>query len=170
MNELRELHELQNTKTFLEGENSRLKNQIERVTDELEGMNIAVSSAEAYLASYENKRKKCSKNIEKLNSQKDVLTGEISDLRLKIKAAREDEESTANLTEMLQDELHRIEGEKTLVIKRLSDMKTRLQEISTDRDVKLPHLKWYDGILKQTYNVFMETKDRMEVSLILKNK
>ena len=170
VDELRGFHELQNTKTFLEAENSRLKNQIESLTAELEGINIAISSAEAYLASYENSRKKSAENIEKLKPRKDVLTAEISDLGLKVKVARGDEKSTANLTDMLKDELYQIEGEKTVVIKRLNDIKIGLQEISSDKDVKLPHLKWYDGILKQIHNVLMETQSRMEVSLILKNK
>ena len=168
--ELREIHELQNTKTFLEAENTKLKNQIESITVELEGINISISSAEAYLASYENRRKKCAENLEKLKPKKDVLTAEINDLRLKIKAAGEDEESTSHLRDMLKGELYHIEGEKTVVINRLTDIKAGLQEISTDRDVKLPHLKWYDGILKDVYNAFMETQNRMEVSVILKGK
>lgn len=170
VDELRELHEFQNTKTFLEAENNRLKNEIENLMAELEGINIAISSAKAYLVSYENRSKKCSENIEKLKPKKDILTAEISNLRVKVKAAREDEESTSNLTDMLKDELNEIEGEKTVVMKRLNDIRTGLQEISSDRDVKLPHLKWCDGILKQIHNVFMETQNRMEVSLILKNR
>ena len=170
VDELREFHELQNTKTFLEAENSRLKNEIEVLTAELEGINIAMSSAEAYIASYESRRKKCAENVEKLRPKKDVLTAEISDLRLKIKALREDKESTSNLSNMLKDELYHIEGEKTVVLKRLNDIKTGLQQISSDRDVKLPHLKWYDVMLKQIHNVFMETQNRMEVSLILKSR
>ncbi len=170
VDELRELHELQNTKTFLEVENSRLKNEIEVLTAELEGINIAMSSAEAYIASYESRRKKCAENVEKLRPQKDVLTAEISDLRLKIKASREDKESTSNLSNMLKDELYDIEGEKRVVLKRLNDIKTGLQQISSDRDAKLPNVRWYDGMLKQTYNVFMETQNRMEVSLILKSR
>ncbi|HIJ58049.1 MAG TPA: hypothetical protein HPP41_00070 [Deltaproteobacteria bacterium] len=168
--ELREFHELQNTKIFLETENNRLRNQIEILTGELKGINIAMSSAEAYLVSYENRRKNCAENIEKLKSKRDVLMAEISNLHLKIKAAREDEESSSNLRERLKDELHDIKGEKALVLKRLNDIKTGLQQISSDRDVKLPYLKWYDEILKQAYNVFMETQNRMEVSLILRKR
>ncbi|NVM21021.1 MAG: hypothetical protein HWN68_04505 [Desulfobacterales bacterium] len=170
IDELREFHELQNTKAFLEAENTKLKNRIESITAELEGINISISSAEAYLASYENRRKKCAENVEKLKPKKNLLTAEINDLRLKIKAAKEDEESTSNVRDMLKDELYHIEGEKTLVIKRLNGIKAGLQEISTDRDVKLPHLKWYDGTLKQIYNGFLESQNRMEVSLLLKKR
>jgi chromosome segregation ATPase len=170
VDELRELHELQNTKTFLEAENRRLKNEIEALTAELEGINIAMSSAEAYMASYEGRRKKCAENIERLRPKRDMLTAEISDLSLKIKASREDKESTSNLSNMLKDELYDIEGEKRVVLKRLNDIKTGLQQISSDRDVKLPHLKWYDVMLKQIHNVFMETQNRMEVSLILRSR
>ena len=59
--ELREIHELQNTKAFLWAENSRLKSQIETLTAELEGIYIAISSGEAYIVSFENRRKQCAK-------------------------------------------------------------------------------------------------------------
>jgi chromosome segregation ATPase len=170
IDELREFHELQNTRTFLEAENSRLKNKIEVLTAELEGINIAMSSAEAYMASCESKRKECAENLKELRAKRDVLTAEISDLRLTIKASREDKESTSNLTNMLKNELYHIEGEKTVLLKRLNDIKSGLEQISSDRDVKLPHLEWYDVMLKQIHNVFVETQNRMEVSLILKSR
>lgn len=170
VDELREFRELEKMKIFLGAENERLKNQIEMLTGELEGINMAMSSAEAYLVSCENRRKKCSNNIERLKSKRDLLTAEISNLHLKIKAAREDEQSSLNVRERLKDELHDIKGEKALVIKRLNDIKTGLEQISSDRDLKLPDLKSYDGILKQICNVFVETQNRMEVSLILRKR
>ncbi len=169
-NELREIHELQNTKAFLEAENSRLKSQMETLTAELEGINIAISSGEAYIVSYENRRRQCAESVEKLRPQKDAITTEITNVRFKIKAAEEDEESTSNLTDMLKEEIHQIKDEKIVVMKRLCDVERGLKQISSDRDVKLPHLKWYDKMLKQMYNALVETQNRMEVSLILRKR
>ncbi len=53
VDELRELRELENMKTFLEAENGRLKSQIEFLTGQLEGINIAISSTEASLVSFD---------------------------------------------------------------------------------------------------------------------
>ncbi len=95
---------------------------------------------------------------------------EANNLHLQLKAATEDEEASSNLRMSMQDELSNIEAEKGIVIKRLNDIKAGLQRISGDQDVKLPHLKGYDSVLKQTYNVFKETQNRMEVSLMLRQK
>lgn len=170
VDELRELRELENMKTFLEVENGKLKSQIELLTGQLEGINIAISSTEASLVSLEKRVKRSSKNVEDLESKRDLLMAEANNLHLQIKATREDQESSSNLKDSLKDELHDIQGEKTMVIKRLNDIKTGLEKISGDKDVKLPHLKGYDSVLKQTYNVFKETQNRMEVSLMLRQK
>ncbi len=170
VDELRELRELENMKTFLEVENGRLKTQIELLTGQLEGINIAISSTEASLVSLEKRVKRSSKNVEELESKRDLLMAEANNLHLQIKATREDQESSSNLKDSLKDELNDIQGEKTMVIKRLNDIKTGLEKISGDKDVKLPHLKGYDSVLKQTYNVFKETQNRMEVSLMLRQK
>ncbi len=170
VDELRELRELENMKTFLEVENGRLKSQIEFLTGQFEGINIAISSTEASLELFEKKVKRSSKNIEDLESKRDLLTAEANNLHLQIKAAREDEESSSNLKDSLKDELNDIEGEKAMVIKRLNDIRTGLQRISSDRNDKLPHLKSYGSVLKQTCNVFKEVQNRMEVSLMLRQR
>lgn len=170
VDELRELRELENMKTFLEAENGRLKSQIEHLTGQLEGINIATSSTEESVVSLEKRVRRSSKNAENLESKKDLLMAEANNLHLQIKAAREDEESSSNLKDSLKDELNDIEGEKTMVMKRLNDIETGLQRISSDRDVKLPHLKGYESVLKQICNTFKETQDRMEVSLMLRQK
>jgi chromosome segregation ATPase len=170
VDELRELRELENMKTFLEVENGKLKSQIELLTGQLEGINIAISSTEASLELFEKKRKRSSKNIEDLESKRDLLTAETNNLHLQIKATREDEESSSDLKDSLKDELNDIEGEKAMVIKRLNDIRTGLQRISSDKNVKLPHLKSYGSVLKQTCNVFKEVQNRMEVSLMLRQR
>ena len=170
VDELRELRELENMKTFLEVENGKLKSQIELLTGQLEGINIAISSTEASLELFEKKRKRSSKNIEDLESKRDLLTAEANNLHLQIKAAREDQESSSDLKDSLKDELNDIEGEKIILMKRLNDIRIGLQRISSDRNLKLPHLKSYKSVLKQTCNVFKEIQNRMEVSLVLRHR
>ena len=170
VDELRELRELENMKTFLEVENGRLKSQIEFLTGQLEGINIAISSTEASLVSFENRIKKSSKNIEKLESKMDLLMAEMNNLHLQIKAARGDEESTSNLKDRLKDELNDIMTQRAVVIKRLNDIRSGIHRISSDKELRAPHLKGYDSVLKQIYTAFKETQNRMEVSLVLRQK
>jgi len=170
LNELREFRELENMKLFLQTENAGLKSEIEFLTGELEGINIAISNAEKEMASSEVKTKKCSKSIEKLEIKRDLLIAEINDLHLQMNAVREDEESSSILEDSLQNELNDIMAERAVVIKRLNDIKTGLQKISGDREIKLPHLKGCDSTLKQIRNVLKETQNRMEVSLMLRQK
>jgi chromosome segregation ATPase len=167
---IRELEELKRTKLFLEAENSRLKTQINHLTGEMEGVDIAISAAQAYMASYESSRETCIDNIEKLSDRKEYLINDINMLRLKLIAVREDRESTATLNDTLKSEFNEIVEEKTLVVKRLSAINRGLKEISADKGQRLPNLKWYDAILKKIYVEFVEAQNRMEVSMVLKKK
>jgi len=168
--ELREFRELENMQAFLLMENGRLKSRIESLSGELEGINVAVSLVEADLALYDTRITECSENIETLEHRRNELVEEISSLHLQIKAASEDEESSANLELSLSDELAEIKGERAVVIKRLNDIKTGLQRISSHKAVTLPHLKGYKTTLKQIHNIFKESQNRMEVSLMLRRK
>ncbi len=168
--ELREFHELENMRIFLEAENDRLTRQIESLPSELEGIDVAMSSSEDYLASYEQRKKEYSHNIEETAAKEDLLADELSSLHYQIKAIREDIETTSKLEESFNAELNDINGQKAVVLKRFNAISAGLQKISREKEFKLPHLKWYDGTLKQVYNVFMEAQNRMEVSLIIKKK
>lgn len=168
--ELREFHELENMRIFLGVENDRLKRQIESLTSELEGIDVAMSSSKDYLASYEQRKKEYSHNIEKAAAKEEMLADEVSSLHYQIKAIREDIETTSKLEESFRSELNDINGEKAVVLKRLNDITAGLQRISREKEYRLPHLRWYDGTLKQVYNVFMEAQNRMEVSQIMRKK
>lgn len=168
--ELRELHELENMKIFLEVEKDRLTRQTEALTSELEGINVAMSSAEVYLASYEKRKKDHSHNIEKAAEKQAVLADEVSSLHYQVKATREDIATTSTLEKSFQGELSEIDSEKTIVLNRLNDITAGLQRIDREKDFKVPHLQWYDGTLKKIYNVFIEAQNRMEVSMIMKKK
>lgn len=170
IDEISEIRELENMKMFLETENGRLISQMERLTRELEGVEITASASKAYMDSYEKRRRKCSINVEKLIPKKDLLVSQADDLHLRIHAVKADAESSLTLKETLEEELGEIKSEKTVVLKRFQDVKTGLQQIARAGDAKLPHLIWYDTILKQILNVFAETQNRMEVSLIMKKR
>jgi chromosome segregation ATPase len=168
--ELRAFRELENMKRFLEAENGRLRAQIEALTGELGGIRIALTAAKANTESYERRRKKCDEDVEKLKSKRDILISEIDDLRLKTKTAKEDEEASSKLRDALKGQLYDTETEKEILIKRLNDIRTGIHRISRDRELRIPHLKRYDSVLKQIYTSFKETQNRMEVSLMLKQK
>lgn len=170
MDAIRELEELKRTKLFLESENNRLKTQINHLSGELEGVDIAISAAQAYMESYESSRETCIANIEKLIDRKEVLINEINALRIKLISMREDRESTTTLNETLKNEFNEIIEEKSLVVKRLSAVNRGLKEISADKGQRMPNLKWYDAILKKIYIEFVEAQNRMEVSMALKKK
>lgn len=170
MDAIRELEELKRTKLFLESENNRLKTQINHLSGELEGVEIAISAAQAYMESYESSRETCIANIEKLIDRKEVLINEINALRIKLISMREDRESTTTLNETLKNEFNEIIEEKSLVVKRLSAVNRGLKEISADKGQRMPNLKWYDAILKKIYIEFVEAQNRMEVSMALKKK
>ena len=103
-------------------------------------------------------------------SKKDLLIQEINELHLKIKAAKEDDNTIAKLIDTQKDELHDIMAQKTVVTKRLNDIQTGIKKISRDKELRVPHLKEYDSVLKQLYTVFKEAQNRMEVSFILRQK
>lgn len=170
MDAIRELEELKRTKLFLESENNRLKTQINHLSGELEGVEIAISAAQAYMESYESSRETCIANIEKLVDRKELLINEINALRIKLISMREDRESTTALNETLKNEFNEIIEEKSLVVKRLSAINRGLKEISVDKGQRLPNLRWYDAILKKIYIEFVEAQNRMEVSMALKKK
>lgn len=167
---LKELEELRKTKLFLEAENQRLHTQINHLTGELEGIDIAISSARAYMASYESRKKTSADHIEQLSDRKEALISEINALHLRIAAAREDRESTARLNETLIDEFNDIVDEKSIVVKRLSAISKGLKDITVHKEQRLPNLKWYDAILKKIYVEFVEAQNRMEVAMVLKKK
>ncbi len=170
VDEINEIRNLENMKQFLAAENERLATQRERLARELEGIEIAESSTKAYMESYEKRRRKCSINIEKLKTKKDSLMSRVNNLYLRIKAAKVDAESSLTLKNSLEEELSDIKGEKAVVLKRFKGVKTGLQRVSSAGDAKLPHLVWYDMILKQLLQVFSEAQNRMEVSLIMKKR
>ena len=170
VDEIRMLKELENMKRFLESENERLKSQIDALIGEHEGIAISIGTAEEYMQSYQKSNEKCKNDIEKLKIKKDLLIQEINELYLKIKAAREDDESITKLIDTQTDDLRDIKTQKALVAKRLYDIQAGIEEISSDKHLKVPHLKEYDSVLKQLYTAFVEAQNRMEVSYMFRQK
>lgn len=168
--ELRALRELEGLKRFLQVENLKLKNQIDTCAGELEGIAISMSAVEMTVDSYDTEIKKCEKDEEKLKETKEVLMRDISELHTKIKAAKEDDASCSRLIDALRDDLSDVEAKKEVSIKRLMDIREGIQTINREKKLKMPRLRVYDSVLKQLHTAFRESENRMEVSLMLKQK
>ena len=170
LDELEALRDLENTKRFLEAENGKLRAQIDELTAELEGIGISISSADAFMNSYEKKQENCVEELKSLGAKRDLLMSEIDDLYLKIKVAKQDEEMSARLIKTLSDDLDDIKTQKGIVNKKLDDIQSGIQKISSEKDLRVPQLKKYDSLLKDIRTTLMETQSRMEVSLMLRQK
>ncbi|MBF0573975.1 MAG: hypothetical protein HQK69_09485 [Desulfamplus sp.] len=165
---LKEIEELKKIKLFLDEEDTRLKREIDILSGELEGIEIAIASANTHILSYEKRKKECGRNIEFLKNRKDELIKEIDQLHLKVKELKAEEKSSAALNKNLHNELTNINSEKLRVVKRLDIVKSGIKAISREQTERIPNLEGCDSVLKQVYNVLRETQDRMEVSAIMK--
>ena len=154
--EINELRELENMKMFLQEENRKYRDQIEVFSKELEGIDISISSAEACIGNYEEKRKQFHENFEKLTAKKEALTAEINQIHLQINTAREDEQSTSVLIKNLQQELDEIGTEKAIIGKRLENVRSGIDRISQDRETRLPHLQEYGDLYRQVHTVLKD--------------
>ena len=165
---LKEIDELRKLKHFWEEEDTRLTREIDILSGEYEGIEIAISSAKSHIHSFKKRKNECQKNVESLKLRKDELIREIDKLHFEIKNVSEEEKSNLILNESLNRELTSILEEKSRVLKRLDIVKNGIETISQDKNRRLPNLAGCDSVLKQVYNVLRETQDRMEVSAILK--
>ncbi|MBF0209283.1 MAG: hypothetical protein HQK68_00210 [Desulfamplus sp.] len=167
---LKEIEELRKIKLFLDEEDTRLTREIDILSGELEGVDIAISAANNHTLSYEKRKKDCVKNIEFLKSRKDELIKETDELHFKVKELRAEESSSAMLSKNLRSELNDISSEKARVIKRLDIVKSGIKSISKEQVDRLPNLEGCDSILKQVYNLLRETQDRMDISALMKKR
>ena len=170
VDELGAFEDLENMKRFLEAENGKLRTLIDELTGELEGIEISISSAKAYVDSYEKRRESGIVDLKNLENKKIVLMKEIDDLHLKLKVAKHDEEISEKLIQTLKGELMEIKTQKGIITQRLFDIQSGIRNISSERALKVPHLKKYDSILKDLHKKLMETQNRMEVALMLRQK
>ncbi|MBF0204705.1 MAG: hypothetical protein HQK67_10430 [Desulfamplus sp.] len=165
---LKEIDELKKIELFMSEEDLRLAREIDILAGELDGIDIAVSSANNHILSFEKRKKECAKNIEVLKNRKDDMVRDIDGLHLRLKELKAEEQSSGAIDKKLRNELDSISSERARVIKRLEIVKTGIKSISRDKRERLPNLEGCDSILKQVYNVLRETQDRMEVSAIMK--
>jgi len=108
--------------------------------------------------------------LKSLSAKRDLLMSEIDDLHLKIKVAKQDEEMSMRLIKTLTDDLLDIMTQKGIVNKKLDDIQSGIHKISSEKDLRVPQLKKYDSLLKDIRTRLMETQNRMEVSLMLRQK
>ncbi|MBF0397859.1 MAG: hypothetical protein HQK78_13855 [Desulfobacterales bacterium] len=165
-----EYEEALRMKSFLELENAKFKNQLETLTRELEGMDITISSAERYIASYEGQNNESINNIENLKKLKETRISEIDELHLSIKSVKEDKEASLKLNETLKDELSDIIDEKSSVMKKVDAIQNEIDKIIRDKEIKFPNLKWYSVALKKVHKEFVDTQNRMEVAIMFRKR
>lgn len=168
--EMGALREMRNMLSFLEIENDRLKKQVDIVTAELEGLNISISAAKKDLSAYSIKKVEATGNISVLRSEKERLVTEINRLHLQNKTINKETELSTHLMDNLADELGHLTSERKVAVKRLTDIQSGLHRLSADKDIKVPKLKEYDSVLRQIYRAFKETQNRIEVSMLLRQK
>ncbi|MBF0100826.1 MAG: hypothetical protein HQK77_07965 [Desulfobacterales bacterium] len=167
IDELRELDELSRMKTFLETEYRRLSSELLTLDSEMESMQISISSAEAYMGSYEGQQNRYLESIDKLSQQKETIIFDINTLHTQIKTGREEAETSRNLADNLKIEIQDVDREKNMILQRLSAVQTGLQQIETEKNMRKPNLQWYDNLLKEVYSLFREAQNRMDVMLLM---
>lgn len=169
-NEQPGLHELEDIKRSLESENEKCKADIDRLVAGIEELDSSMVSAREHIASLKERIAKYPNSIELLKSGNESLLAEINRIKLKIKASREDEENVMMLRNTVAEEYASLKNEKTILVTRINAMEEAIRESSSERERKLPQLKEYDTMLRDTYNDFQEARSRMEVSIRLKQK
>lgn len=161
--------DFENTEKHLEAENETYKARINKLSAEIDEVDRSILSARDYIASCEKRIKEYPDKIEKLKLRNESLLAEVNNLKLKIKSSREDEENTLLLRDTLIEEHENLKNEKSVLIRRINKMEKAIEEISFEREQKLPKLKKYDEMLREAWNGFHETESRMEVSLKLRH-
>ena len=162
--------EFEKTEKLLKAENETYKARINKASAEIDEVDRSILSARDYIASCEKRIKEFSDKIDKLKLRNESLLAEVNNIKLKIKSSREDEDSTLLLRNTLMDEHKNLKNEKAVLVRRINKMEKAIEEISSERERKLPKLKKYDDMLKEAWNVFHETESRMGVSLKLRQR
>ena len=160
--------EFEKTEKLLKAENETYKAQINKALTEIDEVDRSILSAKDYIASCEKRIQEYPDKIDKLKLRNESLLAEVNNIKLKTKSSREDEESTLLLRNTLMEEHENLRNEKVVLVRRINKMEKAIEEISSEREQKLPKLKKYDEMLKEAWNVFHETESRMEVSLKLR--
>lgn len=164
------LSELKDINKLLEAENEAYKTKIKKLSQEIDEIDNSILSAKGYIESTEKRIKEYPDKIEKLKLRTESLLAELNNIMLKVKSCKEDENSTLLLRNTLMEEYEKLKNEKAVLFKRINKMERAIEKISSERDLKLPKLKKYDEMLKEAWNVFHETENRMDVSLKLQQR
>jgi len=161
--------ELEEKKRLLALENETCKNRIETLSAEVLLMDGSLTSVRENHTLTAKNISEYPGRIESLKTRSDSLLAELNDIRLRVKISEEDEASTRLLRKTLAEEYENLMNERTVLVKRIGKMENALDEISVQRERKLPKLKKYDEMLREARNVFYDTESRMEVSMKLKH-
>jgi chromosome segregation ATPase len=168
--EQRDAHELEDIKQFLKAENKTYKADIERLAAKIDELDSSMVPAREHIVLFEERIAEYPNSIEVLKSRNKSLLAEINRIKLKIKVSKEDEENVMMLRNTVAEEYVSLKNEKAILVTRINAMEDAIRESSSERERKLPQLKEYDTMLRDTYNDFQEARSRMEVSIKLKQR
>ena len=168
--EISELRELRQMRSFLLTENERLRRSRDGLTDEMKGLELTVAATRANMNFFETRERKSIQNEAQLAEKREELIQAATTMHLNIKSLQIEAEATVRLKDNLTDDLTDIERQKKTVTNRLKDVQSGLHEISDHQKRRLPHLRWYDKALRQIRSTFIEAQNKMEVSLLLRRK
>lgn len=168
--EQRDAHELEDIKQFLKAENKTYKADIERLAAKIDELDSSMVPAREHIVSFEERIAEYPNSIELLKSRNESLLAEVNRIKLKIKVSKEDKENVIMLRSTVAEEYASLKNEKAILVTRINAMEDAIRESSSERERKLPQLKEYDTMLRDTYNDFQEARSRMEVSIKLKQR
>lgn len=164
--------DLEDITRLLRAENETYRADTDRLATKINELDSSMSMvlAREHIALCEERIAEYPNSIKLLKSRNESLLAEINRIKLKIKASKEDEENVMMLRNTVAEEYASLKNEKAILVTRINAMEDAIRESSSERERKLPQLKEYDTMLRDTYNDFQEAKSRMEVSIRLKQR
>jgi len=164
--------DLEDITRLLRAENETYRADTDRLATKINELDSSMSMvlAREHIALCEERIAEYPNSIKLLKSRNESLLAEINRIKLKIKASKEDEENVMMLRNTVAEEYASLKNEKAILVTRINAMEDAIRESSSERERKLPQLKEYDTMLRNTYNDFQEAKSRMEVSIRLKQR
>lgn len=155
---------------LLKAENETYRADIDKLATKINELDSSMVPAREHIVSFKERIAEYPNSIEQLKSRNETLLAEINRIKLKIKASKEDEENVMMLRNTVAEEYASLKNEKAILVTRINAIEDAIRESSSERERKLPQLKEYDTMLRDTYNDFQEARSRMEVSIRLKQR
>lgn len=163
-----ELREAGNTRQFLETQNVEIKEKIEHYKNEIDGIEVIITSTKDDIELTEQRGMECLENATVLQEQVETEIEAINNIQTNLKTVHSNNNKCLILKEHLAVEFESLNSEKTIVFNKMKDIEAGVKKICGNKNAnKVPYLRAYDTLLKHIYHAFQEAENRMEVSLKL---